>query len=448
MSKATLVLILVSALPNFVRAQKDAAAGPVLRLSLGRAVEMALSPEGNQRVQLAQEAVRQAEARSGQARAALLPNVEASFGAQSKTLSLGVLGLQTLPGFSFPVFVGPFSVWDARASFSQSILDFSSTQRLRASRVGVDVAKAEDDSTRDQVAAQVARLYITALRADATLETAKANRTLAEALLRLANDRLETGVGTGIEATRAQVQLANEQQRVLAAETERRRAHLQLLKALNLKLDAALELSDKLAVVPVAVFTPEQAVALARESRADLKARDRRREHARLDYSAVQRERLPSLVGFADYGAFGSGIDRALPTRTYGISVRLPVFDGGRREARQSENLSLLREEEIRRKDLQGQVELEVRQALDNLRSSEQQVKVAEEGLGLAENELAQARRRYEAGLANSLEVTDAQTRLARARDNHTAALFSYNLARIDLGEAMGTIRSMIQTTP
>ena len=54
--------------------------------------------------------------------------------------------------------------------------------------------------------------------------------------------------------------------------------------------------------------------------------------------------------------------------------------------------------------------------------------------------ELAQARRRYEAGVTNSIEVTDAQTRLDRARDNQVAALYSYNVARIDLSTAMGTI--------
>ena len=46
--------------------------------------------------------------------------------------------------------------------------------------------------------------------------------------------------------------------------------------------------------------------------------------------------------------------------------------------------------------------------------------------------------------MANGLEVTDAQTRLARARDNQVAALFNYNQARIDLGQAMGMVRSMI----
>ena len=67
---------------------------------------------------------------------------------------------------------------------------------------------------------------------------------------------------------------------------------------------------------------------------------------------------------------------------------------------------------------------------------------MAKEGLELADNELTQARRRYEAGVAISLEVTDAQTRLERARDNQIAALFNYNLARIDLAQAMGKVRS------
>jgi len=123
----------------------------------------------------------------------------------------------------------------------------------------------------------------------------------------------------------------------------------------------------------------------------------------------------------------------------------VPVFDGGRRGGRRAEAASQFRQEHIRTTELKEQVELEVRLALDALRSAEDQVKVSEEGLSLADDELAQARRRYEAGVANGLEVTDAQTRLARARDNRIAALFNYNQARLDLGQAMGTIRGMIQ---
>ena len=114
--------------------------------------------------------------------------------------------------------------------------------------------------------------------------------------------------------------------------------------------------------------------------------------------------------------------------------------DGGRRDSRKEEASSQFRQEQIRTRDLQRQVELDVRLAWDSVRSTQAQVDTAREGLALAENELAQARRRYEAGVTNSIEVTDAQTRLDRARDNQVAALYSYNVARIDLSTAMGTI--------
>jgi len=70
---------------------------------------------------------------------------------------------------------------------------------------------------------------------------------------------------------------------------------------------------------------------------------------------------------------------------------------------------------------------------------------VAEEGLTLSDSEFTQARRRYAAGVASNLEVTDAQTRLDRARGNRIDALYGYNIARIDLGRAMGNVRQMIQ---
>jgi outer membrane protein TolC len=78
------------------------------------------------------------------------------------------------------------------------------------------------------------------------------------------------------------------------------------------------------------------------------------------------------------------------------------------------------------------------------LNSSYSQVAAAESGLSLAQQEQEQAGRRYEAGVGSSIEITDAQTRLARARQNRTDALVLYNLARIDWGEARGRIETVI----
>jgi outer membrane protein TolC len=218
-----------------------------------------------------------------------------------------------------------------------------------------------------------------------------------------------------------------------------------LLRAGGLKLDTDFELADKLGYQPAGEMTVPDAVEKALAARPDWKAQKTREDNARLSYSGVKYERLPTLTGFGDYGTIGTGMDAALPTRTVGIQLRVPIFDGGRRDARRAESSSQLRQTQIQTRDLRQQLELEIRLAFDSLHSAEDELKVATEGLDQSEREVAQAQRRYSAGVANSLEPVDAETRLARARDNRISALLAYNIARINLAQAMGAIRQFIQ---
>src|ERR1039457_5899561 len=161
-------------------------AAPV-ELSLKRAVQLAVAPEGNTRVQLSAEALKQAESRSAQARGALLPDVGGTFTDQSMTRNLAAMGIQIttpIPGFKIPIFVGPFTTMDARVAATQSVFDFSTIRRFQASKAAV--------------------------RADADVESSKANLTLSEAVLKQAENQKAAGTGTGIEITRARVQLAND----------------------------------------------------------------------------------------------------------------------------------------------------------------------------------------------------------------------------------------------
>ena len=422
--------------------------GP-LSLSLKRAVEIATSQEGSTPIQLSAESLKQAELRSKEARAALLPDVEGAFSYENRTANLAAMGISLtrlpIPGFQFPTFVGPFLTMDARASVTQSVFDVSSIRKFQASKVGVSAARSDSESASEQVAAVVARAYLGAVRADTDVETAQANVMLSQAVLRQAENQKNAGTGTGIEITRARVQLANDQQRLLVTENARRAAHLQLMRAMGVRLDTEVQLTDGLRYVPVDALTLENARAQALRDRPDYKAQQEREANARLMASATVMERLPSLAAFGDYGSSGSAFSNSLPTRTYGISLKVPLWDGARRDARRAESASQHRAEAIRTNDVREQIELDVRLALDAVSSAQDEVKVAKDGLDLAESELEQARRRYQAGISDSLEVTDAQTRLERARDNQTAALYNYNVARIDLAQAMGVVRRTIQ---
>src|SRR5581483_5265141 len=206
-----LLLLGIAPLACLAQAQPVGSGGPV-RLSLKRAVEIALSPEGSARIQLSAEALRQARLRSAEARAALLPDIEGSVTEENLNRNLAAFGLQLsapLPGFQIPAVVGPFNVFDARATASQSLFDFSSIRRFQASKVAVNAAKADRQNVDNEVSAQVAKAYYAALRSEAALEAANADVALAEALVKQAQDQKTAGTGTGIEITRARVQLAN-----------------------------------------------------------------------------------------------------------------------------------------------------------------------------------------------------------------------------------------------
>ncbi|MBZ5606082.1 MAG: TolC family protein [Acidobacteriia bacterium] len=434
-------------IPALAVAQEGGPVEGVLPLTLKHAVEIALTPEGSPRVSLALETIKQAEMRKNEARAAFLPDVEASVNDRRQTTNLRAFGFNfaiPIPGLSIPTIVGPFSVFDARATASQTVFDFSTYKRFQASKVNIETARTDYDTTRNQISDQVARAYALTLRADAALDAAKANVDLSQALLKSAQDQKDAGTGTGIEVVRAQVQLANDKQRLVVAENDRRRAALNLLRVMGLKLEAMVELTDKLAYHPVEIGTIEAALADARKIRPELKSQQERESSAKLSYDATKWERLPSVGASADYGSIGSELVGSMPTYTYGLSVRVPVFDGGRRDARRIESLSQYRQERTRTRDVEQQVELDVRLAFDSVRSAATEVQTAQEGAQLAEQEVAQARRRYEAGVTNSIEVTDAQTRLDRARDNQINALYDYNVARIDLATATGKIREYV----
>ncbi|MFZ3364659.1 MAG: TolC family protein, partial [Candidatus Acidiferrales bacterium] len=78
--------------------------------------------------------------------------------------------------------------------------------------------------------------------------------------------------------------------------------------------------------------------------------------------------------------------------------------------------------------------------AAAQLESARNQVQVANLGDELAKEEVQQSRDRFQAGVADNIEVVTAQNALARADENQIAALYQYNQSRADLAHAIGRI--------
>ncbi|HLV00416.1 MAG TPA: TolC family protein [Acidobacteriota bacterium] len=415
-----------------------------LELTLQKAVELALSEDGNTRVRISEVAVDEARANSRLARAPLLPHVEAGVLQQRQTRNLEAIGLRAFESFRPPTLVGPFGTFDARGSVSQALLDLSGLWNLKASKVAVEAAQRNHDRTRDETATDVARAFLYGLLARERLAVAKANTELARSLKRLAEDQLQAGTGTRIEVTRADVQLSHELQQELEAENALRDSILVLLRLIGLDLNRPVRLSGTLKTAEESPPSLEELLALAFSSRSDLQSRLKEVEEAELRHQSARLKRLPRVAAFADYGTIGTEPGEAIPTWTAGLSLRFPIFDGGTIEADTALQAARLKQQRLQLDDLRDQIELEVRQALEDVEVAHAQLEVSRKGQALAEDELERARRRYQAGVTTSLEVAEAQTRLERARDNRVQALFKYNLARLELANSTGTIESFV----
>jgi outer membrane protein TolC len=417
---------------------------PELKLSLREAIQAAI--DHNVNVRLLRERIAAAQSAANTSLGALLPNVSGHASWRNQTVNLAAFGLPKdrlgALGLSGSV-TQPFDVYDARASLVQNIFSLSLIQRWRAAKSGVEVANLEAEVTKRDVMATVGLLYMEATRAAAAVKARQADMELSLQLLKLAQDRKKAGVATGLDVTREEVHLENTRQRLLVADNDHESAKLNLIRALGIDFDVRLTLTDELAFVKVAFQTPIDALLAAQENRTELKAQITRQKLAALSLSSITSERIPSLSLNGDYGWIGLKPDEALATRSIGLMLSVPIFDGGQREGRISETRSRVRQESIRMEDLSDQITLEVRHALLTLDSSTQQVSVAEKGIELALKELTFARDRFAAGLATNIEVTNAQTSVARARDNLIEALFRFNASRINLARAKGELEQI-----
>ncbi|MBX9657698.1 MAG: TolC family protein [Nitrospiraceae bacterium] len=437
-------IIVLGLLPTLSIAEERFQAPPELRLSLHDAIQAAI--DNNVNVRLLRERIAAAQAAADTSLGALLPNVGGFMNGRNQTVNLAAFGLPAdrLAGLGLTRSVTePFDVYDARATVVQNLFSLSLIQRWRAAKTGVDVAGLEAEVTKRDVMATVGLLYIEALRADESVKARQADIQLSQQLLKLAQDRKAAGVATGLDVTREEVQLESNKQRLLVSQNEQESGRLNLIRALGLNFDLRLVLTEELKFIDVTHEHPNDALTTARENRAELKVQGSRQKLAALSLSSVTSERVPSLSMNGDYGWIGVKPDDALATRTIGLTLSVPIFDGGQREGRISESRSRVRQESIRMKDVSDQVTLEVRNALLTLDSSTQQVAVSEKGLELALKELTFARDRFAAGLATNIEVTNAQTSVARARDNQIEALFRFNASRINLARAKGEIEKL-----
>jgi outer membrane protein TolC len=408
--------------------------GAPIALSLEEAVRRGL--QANLGAIVNQQSVRVAEAMRTIERSALLPYVSSNLLASDQQINLAALGFTGFPGV--PQIVGPFHYFDLRAGASQSVFDLTRIRNYRGSQENVRSAQFAAQDARDLIVLAVTGAYLQILSATARVETTRAQVATARATNQQAIDRHNAGVVPRIDVTRTQVELQVEQQRLFSVENDLAKLKIGLGRLIGLPPGQEFTLTDTLPYSPLTGVTVDQALAGAYANRSDLKAAESQVRAAELAHKAAVAERYPTVQVGADYGVIGPSPTNAHGTFGLSGAVRLPIFQGGRVQGDIQVADAALQQRRAEFQDLRGRIDADVRTAFLDLTSAANQVAVAESNRTLAQETLTQARDRFAAGVADTLEVVQAQQAVASAEQDYISSLYAHNLAKASLARAMG----------
>jgi outer membrane protein TolC len=369
----------------------------------------------------------------------LLPNLSARVQEDVQTQSLTALGFKSNV-FPFPVprVIGPFNYFDARASVSQSLFNFHDLEKERAASESLKSAQYTFKDARELVVLAVGNAYLLAIATAARIETTDAQVKNAQALYDRAVDQQKAGLNPAIDTLRSQVELQTRQQQLIAARNDFAKQKLSLARVIGLPPGQQFVLTEK---APYESMTPlplETYLQRAYASRADYQAAQSQVRSAELSRRAATAGHYPSLDLNANYGDIGVNPAQSNGTWQVNGGLNIPIFAGGKIHSDVLEADAQLKQARSQLADLRGRIDYEVRASLLDLSSAAEQVEVARSSVELAEQTLAQSEDRFTAGVADNLEVVQAQESVASAHENYIQSLYAHNLAKIELARAIG----------
>ncbi len=413
------------------------------KLSLSECIDMALKNQPTLRA--AQANIDAGQGRETQAASPYFPQVSASTGYSENRQLGGVLGGEsTTKGYTTTLQV------------NQLIYDFGKTgNAYNAARWGTRSSEQDAERVSQEVVLNVKQAFFALLQADQLVEVAQKTVEQTESHLSQAQAFFRAGSKPRFDVTRAEVDVNNAKLSLINAKNSVRIRTIALNNAMGVEPAQATQITDVLPPVPL-LPTLEQAQTDALKSRPEFSKIEADIEAAKARVRAEESNYLPTLSASGAYNwtrgttetEFGS---QSIPGFTglsiqsdllnswnAGITLTVPLFQGGLTHGRVSEARANLLVLEAQRDTIRQSILLELNQAFADMEGAVARVDVMESTVNKARENLELAQGRYEAGIGPHIEVTDAQLSAVNAETDHIQALYDYQLAVARLLKAVG----------
>lgn len=315
----------------------------------------------------------------------------------------------------------------------------------RQAQQGQQAADLSLQRSEQQIIAQAAKAYVGLMLAVEnhvvivqSLETARAH-------LKLVQDRFRSGISVKSDVLRAQVRIADLEQKRLMAHSR-----IQVAQAM---LHAVMGQPDTGRIAPATPFercvAPKENLAQwidrALEKRPDLKQLDIQEAIADKGVDRARANHWPTLALQGSYELNSEDFSESEDNYTVGAVLRMNLYSGQRISSQTAAAKAMVAKVQSLRKGFELNVRLETQRAFYQAQSSRQSIAVARSAVVQAEEGLRIVGNRYGSGLLTIVDLLDSQVALQQARIQVFKALHDYKVARIELALAAGSIDKSFQ---
>lgn len=440
-----------------------------IRLDLGKALEIALSE--NPTVKVANKEIEKKKYAKKGSYAALFPQI--SFGADyNRTLKKQVMYMDNIGGgsgmegmmgagagsgsgsgstdgsadvdLSNGIQVGRDNNWSLGFNASMPLVNASLWKSLSISGIDVELAVEQARSSKISMVNQVKKSYYNVLLANDSYQVFKESYDNAMQNYLDIKKKYEQGTVAEFDLIRADVTVKNSEPNMLQAQNALTLAKWQLKALLGMDLDTGIECSGTLTDYENELFADFLSTDTTLANNTDLKQLDIQSKQLGKTLLMQKFDYLPtlSLTGLYQWNSMNNDFKfkdyRWNPYSVIGVSLSIPIFTGGSKYYKIRQTRVSMEQLNLQREDAERNLQLAVKQNIDNMNTCVKQFDAARKGVEQAERGYLISQKRYDTGAGTLLEMNDAELALTQARLNFNQAIFNYIVAKSDLEKIMG----------
>ena len=429
--KKSLLVIAAFLLCNGSQAQE------ALRLSLVKALEVAQSD--NPTIKVADKEIEKKKYANKEIIAGLFPKISAS-GGYTYTIKK-----QTFAMMGQTYKVGQSNNYNVGVNLSLPLFAPTLKKSIELSAKDIELAVESARSSNQDLVNQVTKAYYQLLLAQDSYEVLKKSYSQSEANYEVVNNKFKQGVVSEYDKIRAEVQVRNLKPSVISAENAVNLTKLQLKVLIGLDANQNIEIEGNLANYENSMCAEALNVDTAMiDNNTQLKQLKLQNDMLDKQLQINKSGYLPSVALSSQFSYismnenFKFGNYKWNPYSIVGVTISVPIYEGSVRLYKKKQLQLQMDQLSLNTLNLRRNLDVQMKNYMDNIQKSIEQVSSNKESVRLAEKGCLIAQKRYEVGKGTILELNDSELALTQSKLAYNQAIFDYLSAKTDLEKVLG----------